>query len=455
MGKSALEFIDFLHSAGQSLWQILPLTPTSFGNSPYQSPGVFAGNPYFIDPELLYKDGLISKNTLADFEIENTSEVDYGYLYESRLSLLKRAAEGIDHSDSDYLSFCNKESFWLEKYCTFSALKEKNNMLPHNMWKHKTAEDISSLKAEINTHKKIQYLFYHQWLNLKKYANDKNIAIIGDLPIYPAYDSSDYYFAPEMFIKGRVAACPPDFFNADGQLWGNPVYDWQKLKDNNYRWWKERLRHASQLYDSIRIDHFRGFYEYYSTPENAAAKDGFWSKGPGLDFCHMVKRDFPSLDIIAEDLGFITDDTRQFFRNSGFATMKVLQFAFDEKDSEYLPHNHIKNSVVYTGTHDNPTILQWICCSSGDTLTRAMDYLGAPSIYTLADYFIKGAFSSVADRAVIPLQDWLKIGSVGRINTPGTIKNNWQWRIKDDLLTKNLIEKILSYTKIYNRTTEE
>lgn len=455
MGKSAFEFVDFLHSAGQSLWQILPLTPTSFGNSPYQSPGVFAGNPYFIDPEFLYKDGHISKNTLADFESENTSEIDYGYLYENRLPLLKKAVAGIPDYDTDYLDFCNKESFWLDKYCTFSALKEKNHMLPHNMWKYKSAEDISLLKTDINTHKKIQYLFYHQWLNLKKYANDKNIAIIGDLPIYPAYDSSDYYFAPEMFIKGRVAACPPDFFNADGQLWGNPVYDWQKLKGDNYRWWKERLRHASHLYNSIRIDHFRGFYEYYSTLENATAKDGFWSKGPGLDFCNMVKKDFPNLDIIAEDLGFITDDTRQFFRDSGFATMKVLQFAFDEKDSEYLPHNHIKNSVVYTGTHDNPTILEWICRSSGNTLTRAMDYLGAPSIYTLADYFIKGAFSSVADRAVIPLQDWLKIGSAGRINTPGTIKNNWQWRIKDDLLTKNLIEKILSYTKIYNRTTEE
>ena len=455
MGKNAFEFVDFLHSAKQTLWQILPLTPTSYGNSPYQSPCVFAGNPYFIDPEILYGDGLISKSALADSESENTGLIDYGYLYKTRLSLLKRAAEGISDGDSGYLAFCLKESFWLDKYCTFSALKEKNNMLSHRLWKYKSASDIASLKFEITAHKKIQYLFFSQWLNLKKYANDKNIAIIGDLPIYPAYDSSDYYFNPEMFIKGRVAACPPDFFNTEGQLWGNPVYDWQRLKDNNYRWWKERLRSASDIYDCIRIDHFRGFYEYYSTKEGSTAKDGCWSEGPGLDFCDMVKKEFPRLDIIAEDLGFLTDDTRKFFRDSGFDTMKVLQFAFDGNDSEYLPHNHIKNSVVYTGTHDNPTVTQWICQASGETLTRAMDYLGAPSIYTLADYFIRGAFASVSDRAVIPLQDWLKLGSTGRINTPGTAENNWQWRIKGDLLTKNLIEKISHYTKIYNRIREE
>ena len=455
MGKSAFEFVDFLHEAKQTLWQILPLTPTSYGNSPYQSPGIFAGNPYFIDPEILYQEGLISKTTLANFESENTGSVDYSYLYETRLPLLKRAVAGIPGSDSGYLDFCNKENFWLDKYCTFSALKEINHMHPHKLWKYKSASDIASAKELITIHKKIQYVFFNQWLNLKKYANDKSIAIIGDLPIYPAYDSSDYYFSPEMFIKGRVAACPPDSFNAQGQLWGNPVYDWQKMKEDDYQWWKERLRHASAIYNSIRIDHFRGFYEYYSTKENSTAKDGYWSKGPGIDFCNMVKRNFPDLDIIAEDLGFLTDDTRQFFRDSGFATMKVLQFAFDEDDSEYLPHHHIKNCVVYTGTHDNPTTMEWICKVSSNTLTRALDYLGAPSVYTLGDYFIRGAFSSVADKTIIPLQDWLKLGMVGRINTPGTTENNWQWRIKSDLLTNNLIEKISHYTKTYNRIPEE
>lgn len=455
LGKSAYEFADFLHYSGQSLWQILPLTPTSYGNSPYQSPSVFAGNPYFIDPELLCKWGLISKNQLSDFVQENSGYVDYAFLYRNRLPLLKKAASYISNTDSEYLAFCERESFWLEKYSVFTALKEKNNMRPHSQWQYKSASDIASVKVQSAIHSKIQYLFFTQWLNLKKYANDKGIGIIGDLPIYPAEDSSDYYFNPQMFLEDTLAACPPDAFNINGQLWGNPVYDWSKMKSDGYSWWKERLKNASLLYDSIRIDHFRGFYEYYSVKRGMSAKDGKWSKGPGLDFCSMIKETFPTLDIIAEDLGFLTEDTRRFFRESTFDGMKILLFAFDGKDSEYLPHNHIKNCVVYTGTHDTPTVLGWICKSDTATLTKAMDYLGAPSIYTLSDYFIKAAFSSVADRAIIPLQDWLKTGCSGRINTPGRTGKNWEWRIKDGELTKNLIEKILSYTKIYSRIPEE
>ena len=455
LGKSAFSFADFLSASGQSIWQILPLTPTSYGNSPYQSPGVFAGNPYFIDPDDLYSRGLIDKSDLDSFILKGCENVDYGFLYKTRLPLLKKAVMKIPDSDKDYLAFCEKESFWLEKFAVFMALKEKNSMLSHRQWQYKSAEDIADSKKEISLHCKIQYVFYSQWLKLKKYANDKGIAIVGDLPIYPAEDSSDYYFQPDMFLKGKIAACPPDSFNINGQLWGNPVYDWQKHKESGYIWWKERLKNALSLYDSIRIDHFRGFYEYYSTDEGATAAAGSWSEGPGLDFCRMVKETFPHIDIIAEDLGFLTDKTRQFFRESGFDGMKVLLFAFDEADSEYLPHNHIKNCVVYTGTHDTPTVLGWICQSDSASLCRAMDYLGAPSIYSLSDYFIRGAFSSVADRAVIPMQDWLKTGCDGRINIPGIAGKNWQWRIKDGSLTKNLCEKILSYTKIYNRTQEE
>lgn len=455
LGKSAYDFADFLCASGQSLWQILPLTPTSYGNSPYQSPGVFAGNAYFIDPDSLKEWGLIDKNELKNFVLEGCESVDYGFLYGSRMSLLKKAVSKISDSDKDYLSFCQRENFWLEKYATFMSLKEKNQMQGHRKWLYKSAKDIAELKNEISLHCKIQYVFYSQWLKLKKYANDKGIAIVGDLPIYPAEDSSDYYFSPDMFLAGKVAACPPDSFNANGQLWGNPVYDWQKHKESGYTWWKERLKNAMSLYDSIRIDHFRGFYEYYSTDEGSSAVEGKWSPGPGLDFCRMVRDTFPGIDIIAEDLGFLTSETRSFFRQSGFDGMKVLLFAFDESDSEYLPHNHIKNSVVYTGTHDTPTVLGWICSADSSSLCRAMDYLGAPSVYTLSDYFIRGAFSSVAERAVIPMQDWLKIGCSGRINIPGVTGQNWQWRIKPGSLTKNLREKILSYTKIYNRTQEE
>lgn len=455
LGKGAYDFVDFLFASGQTIWQILPLTPTSYGNSPYQSPSVFAGNPYFIDPKDLCDRGLIAKSDLSAIRTENRESIDYGFLYATRLPLLKKAVRGIADSDKDYLKFRERENFWLEKFAVFMSLKEKNEMKSHRLWQYKSSEDISGLKNEISLHCKIQYLFYSQWLKLKKYANDKGVTLVGDLPVYPAEDSSDYYFSPHMFLRGKVAACPPDSFNANGQLWGNPVYDWQVHKQSGYSWWKERLKNALRLYDSIRIDHFRGFYEYYSTDEGSPATAGKWSEGPGLDFCRAVKNEFPDIDIIAEDLGFLTEGTRSFFRESGFDGMKVLLFAFDGDDSEYLPHNHIKNSVVYTGTHDTPTVLGWICKADSRCLCRAMDYLGAPSVYSLSDYFIKGAFSSVAERAIIPLQDWLKIGCSGRINTPGTSVNNWQWRIKEGSLTNNLSEKILSYTKIYNRIQEE
>ena len=455
MGKGAFEFADFLCASGQRYWQILPLTPTSYGNSPYQSPSVFAGNPYFIDPQILYENALIDKSDLDSCRRQNKGTVDYADLYKSRLKVIKQAAKHISGSDKNYLEFCENQCFWLEKYSVFMALKEKNNMVHHLQWNYRSAEDIAVLKKEIAIHSKIQFLFYTQWLALKKYANAKGVHIMGDLPVYPAEDSSDYYFSPNMFLEGVVAACPPDSFNINGQLWGNPVYDWQKMKANDFLWWKERLRHSAEIYDSIRIDHFRGFYEYFSTPKGATAKEGRWSKGPGLDFCRMVRKTFPKLDIVAEDLGFLTDDTREFFRKSTFDTMKVLLFAFDEKDSEYLPHNHRKNSVVYTGTHDTPTVLQWICSQDSSTITRAMDYLGAPSIASLGEYFIRGAFSSVAKRAIIPFQDWLKVGCGGRINTPGTTGNNWMWRIDSSVLRNNLSEKILSYTKIYSRNQEE
>ena len=452
LGKSAYDFIDFLSESSQKYWQILPLNPTSYGNSPYQSPCVFAGNPYLIDPDLLCGMGLLKGSDLDAYRYENIGKVDYSMLYHVRLPLIKKAASGIPDDDCDYIAFREKESFWLDNYCTFMALKEKNHMLPHSKWHDKS---IKGLEKEINTHCKMQFLFYTQWLNLKNYANAKSVQIIGDLPIYPAEDSSDYFFSPDMFLQDVVAACPPDSFNINGQLWGNPIYDWQKLKNEGYSWWKKRLKQASELYDSVRIDHFRGFYEYYSTALGKSAKEGKWSKGPGLDFCHMVRDSFPSLDIIAEDLGFLTDDTREFFRQSGFDGMKVLLFAFDGNDSEYLPHNHTKNSVVYTGTHDTMTVSQWICQCTSQELGRAMDYLGANSVFTLCDCFVRGAFSSVSDRAIIPLQDWLKIGCSGRINTPGTAGKNWEWRIKEGNLTDNLKDKISSYTKIYKRYQED
>ena len=454
LGKPAYEFADFLSCSGQHYWQILPLNPTSYGNSPYQSPSVFAFNHYFIDPDFLVRDGLLSKKEVLSHQRENCFKVDYGDLYKTRLSLLKAAAENISDADSDFIKFSQENSFWLSDYGAFMTLKEENRMLPFSVWTVK-GSDIKDAHKKSMLHCKIQFLFYTQWLALKKYANAKGVHIIGDLPIYPSADSSDYYFSKDNFQQGVVAACPPDSFSPNGQLWGNPVYDWDKMESESFSWWKARLSQAQMLYDAVRIDHFRGIYEYYAVNENdTTAINGRWHKGPGIKLVNMIRESFPGLDIIAEDLGFLTDDAKAFFLQSGFPGMKVLQFAFDGDDSEYLPHNYSRNSVCYTGTHDNPTTLQWICTSSQKQLTTAIDYLGAASATCLCDAFIRGALSSVCDTAIIPFQDWLHLGCTGRINTPGTTGDNWIYRINSHDLSHKLSEKILYYTKLYKRAKE-
>ncbi len=454
LGKGAYDFIDFLSRSAQSYWQILPINPVSYGNSPYQSPSVFAGNPYFIDPDFLVRDGLLCESDVAPHRSENTGVIDYGEMFLRRISLLKKAAENVSDKDSEYLAFTKENSFWLGDYGAFMALKEKNNMLPHHKWTQKIT-DITKASQEGIIHCKIQFLFHRQWIALKKYANDNGVNIIGDLPIYPSQDSSDYYFFKESFLPERLAACPPDTFSPTGQLWGNPVYNWDKMERDDFLWWKQRLRQAFSLFDTVRIDHFRGIYEYYSVPSTATdAVNGKWEKGPGMKFVAMIRESFPNPDIIAEDLGFLTDSTRQFFRESGFDGMKILQFAFDTHNSEHLPHNYTRNSVAYTGTHDNPTVRQWLCTSPEKQVTLAADYLGVTNVQHLGDGFIRGVLSSVCRRAIIPLPDWLNLGCRGRINTPGTVGNNWQYRIKESDLSNNLSEKILFYTKLFNRAKE-
>ncbi len=454
LGKPAYDFIDFLSRSGQYYWQILPLNPTSYGNSPYQSPCVFAFNPYFIDPDLLVSEGLLSESDILLHKSENTGKINYSELYRTRLSLLKKAAEKVSDDDREYMSFLCKNSFWLIDFCAFMALKEENGMLPHEKWTKKIS-DPNRLSHTGTLHCKIQFLFFKQWIALKKYANAKGVHIIGDLPIYPSRDSSDYYFSKELFLPGVAAACPPDSFSPLGQLWGNPIYNWKELENSGFSWWKERLSQASRLFDCVRIDHFRGIYEYYCVKENSSsAIGGAWVKGPGVRFCDMIKETFPGLHIIAEDLGFLTEEVRIFFKAGGFPGMKILQFAFDGGDSEYLPHSYEKNSVAYTGTHDNPTVREWLHGATREQVNFAADYLGASSVCGLSDSFIRGVMSSVSDTAIIPLQDWLCLGSEGRINTPGTMVNNWEFRIKEGQLTHNLSEKIFFYTKLFKRTKE-
>lgn len=455
LGKGAFEFSDFLASSGQYFWQILPVNPPGFGNSPYQAHSAFAGNHFLIDPALLEKDGLLSKSECNSLRIENTGRVDYSLFNLSRLKILKNAAQRVGESDEKFKRFSFENSFWLDDYCVYMALKEQNDMKGLSDWKSEITRHDEKIAL---LHKKLQFLFFTQWENLKSYANKNGVHIIGDIPIYVSADSADFFANRKLFLvdesgkPSALAGCPPDSFSKKGQLWGNPLYNWEKMEENGFFWWKQRFSLAQRMFNVVRIDHFRGFYEYYRVPFGSTdAVNGEWKKGPGMKFVREIKNSFPSLGIIAEDLGFLTDETRAFFRESGFPGMKILQFAFDGKDSEYLPHNFEKNCVAYTGTHDNPTVTEWLCAQKSDVLSFAMDYLGAESTSQICDRFIKAVLSSVAETAIVPIQDWLKKGREGRMNTPSTVKNNWEFRIKNDELSKKLSKKILDYTNLFSR----
>ena len=462
MGKTAFQFIDFLSECEQYYWQILPTGPTTYSNSPYQSTSAFAGNPYFIDLDELVDMGLISKKDTEQFASLQGDTIDYAYLYRNRIPLIKKAAKELFESADDYELFKSENSYWLEDYCFYMVIKEKNNMRPLAKPIKEYLDVKDNLISETEIQAKIQYLFFQQWKKLKQYANSKNVHIIGDIPIYVSHDSSDFFAHRELFYcseKGellRKAGCPPDPFSPNGQLWGNPLYNWNDKKDECFSWWKERFHQASQLFDCVRIDHFRGIYEYYSIPANAEnAKKGEWVKGPGMEFVSMLRESFPNLEIIAEDLGFLTDDTRAFFKESGYRGMKILQFAFNDKNSEYLPHNHTPNSVCYTGTHDNPTALSWLCSASREEINFALDYFGVCRISQLTHCLIMGALSSVCNTAIIPLQDYMDVGCKGRINTPGTEIGNWEYRLPEDYCTPRLKNRILHYTKTYSRSNRE
>ncbi len=455
LGKAAFDFVDFLASSGQYYWQILPLNPPGFGNSPYQAHSAFAGNHFLLDPHFLLNDELLSKSEEESLRLPNTGRVDYSNFNLSRLAVLKNAAERVGESDENFKRFVLENSFWLDDYCMYMALKEKNEMKGLSKWKG----DITHFDEKIAAaHKKLQFLFFRQWENLKAYANKNGVHIIGDIPIYVSHDSADFFANKELFLidewgnPSALAGCPPDSFAKEGQLWGNPIYNWEKMEQSGFDWWKKRFLLSQKMFDVVRIDHFRGFYEYYSVPSGSVnAVNGEWKKGPGMNFVCEIKKAFPSLGIIAEDLGFLTDETRTFFKESGFPGMKVLQFAFDEKNSEHLLHNFSKNCVVYTGTHDNPTVVDWQCVAKKETLSFAMDYLGAKNSADLSNCFIRAALSSVAETAIVPIQDWLKKGKNGRMNTPSTVKNNWEFRIQNDELSNKLSKKILFYTNLFSR----
>ena len=467
MGESAYRFVDFLKKAGQRCWQLLPLNPTGYGDSPYQSCSTFAGNHYLIDLEQLINRGLMTREDLEGLCWgDREDRVDFGLQYQNRLHVLRKAyTRFTDRAALD--AFVCKNSSWLPDFALYMALKDRFGGKPWYEWDAplKCRDDSAlqrarqELDCEIAFYGFVQYLFSLQWTALRNYAKENGIRIIGDVPIYVPMDSVEVWCDPKLFALDdglrptAVAGCPPDAFSEDGQLWGNPLYRWEEMAKDGYGWWIRRLAAAGERFDVVRLDHFRGLESYWSVPYgDTTARNGCWIKGPGMDFINAVKKGLPDLQLIAEDLGFLTQEVLDLRDNSGFPGMKVLEFAFDSREpSEYLPHTYIQNTVCYTGTHDNMTMRQWFETAPAEAVAYAIDYMRLTEQEGYVTGTIRTAMSSVSDLCIIPLQDWLDLGSEARMNTPGTTGNNWVWRVSPTGCTDDLAEKIYQMTAIYGR----
>lgn len=468
MGQNAYAFVDFLKKAGQSYWQILPLTPTGYGDSPYQSCSAYGGNHYLIDLEQLAAEGLLEQSELTAVQwCGSEDRVDFGLLNNHRLDVLRLAYGRFNNAEA-LDAFCRENSAWLADFALFMALKDREKGAPWYCWedglKFRQADAVwqarQRLSDEIRFYSFVQYIFHKQWKALKAYANSNGIRIIGDVPIYVPLDSVDVWSAPELFCLDEsltptaVAGCPPDAFSEDGQLWGNPLYNWDRMAAEGYGWWLRRLTAAGKLYDVVRLDHFRGFEAYWSVPAgDATARNGQWRKGPGMDFIRAVKQGLPDLQLIAEDLGFLTQEVLDLRDASGYPGMKVLQFAFDSREpSDYLPHTYTQNSICYTGTHDNMTMGQWFDTASADAVAYAAEYMQLSVAEGLVWGVIRTAHSSVSDTCIVPLQDYLDLGAEARMNLPGTqTSDNWTWRTVRGSCSDALAEKIRGLTRLYDR----
>lgn len=490
-GQAAYKFVDFLAEAGQTIWQILPLSPTGYGDSPYQSCSAFAGNPYFIDLDGLKAQGLLTAAQLAEVEFgEEETVVDYGALYTARYPLLRAAYAAWQaqcagqhgcaaYYPDDYYAFTLENEGWLDDYALYMALKTAHKMAAWSAWpreyrlrdREALAQFARENAEEIGFWKFLQYQFARQWQALKGYANGKGIQILGDLPIYVSADSVDAWVGGRLFELdadgkfARVAGCPPDYFSAEGQLWGNPLYDWAYHRETGFAWWIKRVRHALGIYDLIRIDHFRGFDTYWAIPATSpTARTGKWEIGPRMELFHALESALGQLPIIAEDLGELTPSVRELLAESGFPGMKVLQFAFSGGDSEYLPHNHIQNCVVYPGTHDNTTLADWWENGASPKEKQAVAayfHLAAPKAtpkqiaaldpdeVRLA--LLRAALGSTAARAIIPMYDWLGLGAEAHLNTPGKLGGNWAWRAEEGFDAPALARTIRQECEVYWR----
>lgn len=467
--KEAYEFVDQLKAGGQKNWQILPLGPTGYGDSPYQSFSTFAGNPYFIDLETLINEELLTREECDACDFGDNGEfIDYEKIYFSRFKILRKAFERFT-PDAEFDTFAEENKAWLEDYALYMAIKNSLGGISWSQWpdalKRRVPQAIEEKKKELE--EEIQFIrfqqfeFTKQWTKLKKYANDQGIRIIGDIPIYVAFDSADAWANPELFqfdeecTPTAVAGCPPDAFAATGQLWGNPLYDWEYHEKTGFAWWIRRLEYCYKLYDVVRVDHFRGFDEYYAIPYgDKTAEFGKWRKGPGLELFKAVKKAMGETPIIAEDLGYLTDSVRQLVKDTGYPGMKVLQFAFDSREeSDYLPHNYEHNCVVYTGTHDNNTILGWLDEMAPEDRLLAERYLNnrCTRKEDMPWDFIRLAMASVADLAITPTQEFLCLGGEARVNRPSTLGTNWKWRLLKGQITHEVTGKMYDMTKLYGR----
>ena len=472
--KEAYAFVDFLADAGQSVWQILPLGPTGYGDSPYQSFSTFAGNPYFISLEELIRQGLLTEEECGEAALgASEAEIDYGALYRERLALLRTAAGRSGHrASADFWRFHEDNAYWLPEYALFMAVKDAHGGAPVDTWEADIrdgeavakAEWAEKLKEDVDFYEFVQFEFMREWKALRAYAASKGIRIVGDIPIYVSADSSDFWSHRDLFMlddRGRirmVAGVPPDGFSADGQLWGNPLYDWPRHEATGYDWWLRRIGKCLELYDVIRIDHFRGFDEFFAIPaQDTTAKNGHWETGPGMSLFKAIRERYGDVPIIAEDLGYVTDSVRALVRESGFPNMKVLEFAFDSRDStgaaEYLPFRYQPNCAVYTGTHDNETVKGWIRSILPEELQMVKGYLDVRTEDPdeIVDKMVLMAHSSVAELCIIPLQDYLRLDNSARINHPSTNGTNWRWRAVKEQLSPELSARIREITERYGR----
>ncbi len=465
MGASAYSFVDFLKKAGQTYWQLLPLGPTGFGDSPYQALSSFAGNPYFIDLDLLVKDGLITRTEMEAEEWgREAGRIDYGKIFTARLPLLKKAYARGGYT-RECACFAEENQHWLRTYALFMAAKEHFGMRAWPDWEDATirlhekraVEKYEALlKDEIAFVQFVQYLFFRQWNMLREYVHAAGIKLIGDLPIYVALDSADAWAHPELFLLDEnhrpfeVAGVPPDYFSKNGQLWGNPLYRWDRMQEDGYRWWMERIMGTAVLFDGIRFDHFRGLSSYWCVPAGEkTARKGEWRRGPGLDFIRAVQAHFPELILIAEDLGLLDEDILLLLEQSGYPGMRVMEFAFDfDVNNRHLPHNYIENCVCYIGTHDNGTLREW-----PEKKTAA-----ARAYFNMEDEafhwgLIRGGMASEANLFIARMQDYLDSPASARINTPGTAKDNWRWRLYEGDASEALAQKIQKMTAQYGRAS--